>query len=175
MQGSKTPSTFADRFHWARKRAGYGANTLSRSIGCSQSLISNIENGDRSSSKYNDAFADIFGVGAKWLRTGEGPAPVGFDAVEARKMRTDRTYTSSGAIVPFPAPRVRAQIAEARGAETDAERADALQKAILGAYQDYVVLVGPERTKAFLEVLERLNAILGVGKKADRDDKGRSA
>src|ERR1700722_7262785 len=81
-------SGFADRFYWARHRAGLGAPTIAEETGCAQALISNIKKGEGAKgSKFNDAFAKLFRVDAEWLRNGEGKTPHGFSAAEARRMR----------------------------------------------------------------------------------------
>lgn len=169
-----TETTFSERFLWARHRSGLGANRISRSVGCSQSLISSIENTNKESSKYNDKFAELFGVDKDWLRTGKGRAPKDFDAVEAKELQHNKESRQAN-VVPLHTRRAEAPIWTRPAGESSshAEQADALQKSIINDFQDYARLVGEERAKGFIELLSHLKTLVLANEEADRDNKER--
>lgn len=159
-------SNFADRFYWARHRAGIGAPTIASTTGCSQGLIYSIEHGTGAeSSEYNDKFAKLFGVNANWLKTGEGREPDGFDPKAVKRARQGGSRRG-GRVIDFAsiagqdAPRWAGEQSVAEN-ESEEARADALQKRLFADFQDYAKLVGPQRTGAFLEVLTRLSTLMG--------------
>lgn len=158
---------FSDRFYWVRRRSGFGANYVARQLGCSQSLISGIENEGRLSSKFNDAFAKLFGVDEEWLRSGRGRAPEGFDQEEAGRAR--KAGLRHGRVVPFTGA-ATPRWAAGEGVLTTDSR-DALQKSIINEFMSLARILGPEETKAFIDVLSRVSLLVShPSKKAKRDD-----
>ena len=176
MQGKLTKMNgFADRFYWARHRAGLGAPAIADRTGCAQALINNIERGEGAKgSKFNNAFAKLFQVDANWLRSGEGTAPEGFDAREARELRQGGSRRGAKVLkLADLSPRWAEQVG--RGA-SDADRADALQKNIVADFLDYARLAGAERSTAFLEVLTGIANLVRAGvKETERNGDKRSS
>lgn len=161
QEGIFVESDFADRFFWARTRAGLGAPTVAKKIGCSPGLISNLENQGASGSKFNDKFAKLFGVDPQWLRDGTGPAPRGYDADKAREARKKGGGTTGADVVhmaDFKSPRwaLEGEVAP----ENEEQRADALQKRMFSDFQDYAKLVGREHALALVEVFTRISALV---------------
>ena len=176
MQGKLTKMNgFADRFYWARHRAGLGAPAIADRTGCAQALINDIERGGGAKgSKFNNAFAKLFQVDANWLRSGEGTAPEGFDAREARELRQGGSRRGAKVLkLADLSPRWAEQVG--RGA-SDADRADALQKNIVADFLDYARLAGAERSTAFLEVLTGIANLVRAGlKETERNGDKRSS
>lgn len=173
MQGvNMTTGNFADRFFWARQRAGMGAPTIAEKVGCGQALISNIEAREGAkSSRFNDEFAKLFDVDPNWLRSGLGKAPEGFNATEAHKMR--RGGFLPGKVVSIRSggtPRwATGENTNVLEGASDEERAGELQKRLFADFQDYGRLVGPERAKAFVSILTNLTALMQSTKETNRD------
>jgi hypothetical protein len=165
-------SGFADRFYWARHRAGLGAPTIAEEAGCAQALISNIEKGEGAKgSKFNDAFARLFRVDAEWLRNGGGKTPHGFSAAEARRMRLGGSPRGARVIsLAQLSPRWAEHAARAVG--TNAPQADAIQIGIMTDLQEYARLVGWPRTKILLDVLKCIAALADVEKPTEATRSG---
>jgi hypothetical protein len=174
MQGGLfVESDFADRFFWARTRSGLGAPTISKKIGCSPGLISNIENHGAKSTQLNDKFARLFKVDPTWLRDGSGPAPRGFDEKEAREMRLRGPASSkaAGAEVISLDDHREPRWAGEELASAGEERAAGLQRRLFADFQDYAGIVGQDRAQALVEVLTRLTALVQpVAEKPKRHD-----
>lgn len=152
---------FADRLHWARIKANKGAPTLAKEVGCSPSLISNIENNGARSSQLNDLFAKALKVSAAWLRDGVPPIPKGFDPIEAREMRKEKRYRVHPSVVQLPdyqAPTATPEWAEE--AQTPARNAAHLQKRIYADFHDYVRIVGQEEAQKFISALSAMMKIV---------------
>jgi hypothetical protein len=157
-------STFADRLWWARNRKGWGATILSREVECAQSLISTIERNNQDRSSLNNKFAKALDVDPHWLATGLGRAPEGFDEKDAREGReSPKRQGQRSRIIPLRTPEPR--WADSTGGDVAAplrqigQEAN-LQKAIMSDFIDYARLVGPERTKAFIELLTHYAEVL---------------
>lgn len=158
---------FADRFFWARHRAGIGAPSIAKKIGCSSSLITNIEKLNARSSKFNDKLARLFGVDPVWLRTGEGQIPDGYDPREAVRLR--KQGASGGEVIEMaayrePAPRwANANQAPALADDaSDEERAEFLQRRLISDFQDYVKLIGPAKAEGFIKLLQNLSGYVSA-------------
>lgn len=68
--------SLADRLTWARKRAGLSQSALARAGGVSQTLVSQLESGERKSTTAIASMADAMKVSALWLERGTGtPEP----------------------------------------------------------------------------------------------------
>lgn len=152
-------SDFADRFFWARHKARIGAPTIASKIGCSQALISNIENHGSTGSKYNDKFAKLFGVDAEWLATGKGKVPQGFDPKVAEEMRKNGPRRGADVVrLEDYAPTPRwAGATEEGDKEAQAAR---LQKRLMDDFQDYARVAGAARAQALVELFPRLLALI---------------
>jgi transcriptional regulator with XRE-family HTH domain len=146
-------SGFADRFYWARHRAGLGAPTIAGETGCAQALINNIEHGKGAKgSKFNDDFAKLFRVDPEWLRNGSGKAPGGFDSEEAHRMRL---------VSSLRGHKYRPLGNMSREESFDIELLDAMQIHIMTNLFDFASMVGSEQTGMLVEAL-RFLAILAA-------------
>lgn len=160
-------SEFADRFFWARTRAGIGSPTIARKIGCSSGLVSNIETRGAERTHYNDRFAMLFGVDPIWLRTGKGIVPNGFDPKTAREARLNGPTRRRGVnVTPLDDYR-EARWSDVGPSSAEADRADALQKRLFSDFQDYTRLVGRDNAVAFSEVLAKIAALVQPTKHSD--------
>lgn len=167
--GFEDMSSFADRFFWARHRARIGAPTIADKTGCAQALIANIEKSGAQSSKFNDKFAQLFGVDAEWLRSGAEPVPQGFNAVEARRMRKAGPRVGGEVVSLQDMGKPRWAETEGGASIGDEERAGGIQKAMFAMFQDYTAIVGRDRAKALVEILGRLADLSSV-EKSKRDN-----
>lgn len=171
-------STLGDRLWWARRRAGYGANRLTREAGCAQSLISTLERNNAERSKYTKAFATILGVDPVWLAHGvDDRAPPDFDEKDARegreRMHIRRVRTADprrySTIEPFARPTHSVGPAWAAPEKGDLSPADAMMKSLVNTYMDFVKTAGHERARRLLETLSHVANLISVEEASGQD------
>lgn len=70
-------TTLAQRLTWARKRQKMSQTAVAEAIGASQTMVSQLESGERKATTFIASLADLLHVPALWLERGVGtPEPV---------------------------------------------------------------------------------------------------